>query len=113
MMGTPCEVPVPKKRNANDIIGDCEWSASDVKARPQVFDRDLELGEVLPRLMGFSAVLRRKFCNSMLQVLLRTGTTVGSAAGNPSMAESTPGEPTISKAEARGGWMAASGALSD
>jgi hypothetical protein len=53
--------------------------------------------------MGFSVVLRRKFCNSMLQFLLRTGTTVGSAAGKPSAAESTPGEPAANKAELRSG----------
>jgi hypothetical protein len=53
--------------------------------------------------MGFSVVLRRKFCNSMLQFLLRTGTTVGSAAGNPSVADSTPGEPAANKTEVRGG----------
>jgi hypothetical protein len=76
-MGTPWEVPVPKKRNANDIVGDCEWSASDVKARRQDFDRDLDRGDGFPRLTGFSVVLRRKFCSSMLQFLLRIGSCGG------------------------------------
>ncbi len=57
--------------------------------------------------MGFSVVLRRKFCSSMLQALLRIGTTVGSAAGNPSVADSTPGEPAANKVKVRSGWLAA------